>query len=140
MKGSKQSSNTVFPQWVSILLGLTAACMISILISIIGTTIISRGIAGENRYLLVSVICWFVSSFAGCSISALVHKCNSIIVCIITGVAYLLLLIGAQILLFEGAFHNLVIGILTVSAGIILTIYLFSEKRSRKKRKFNYHP
>ena len=123
---------------IAVVCGIAISCLISLLISLIGSALIARGVLGENRYGILCVICWVCSAAAGSITVLAISKPNKLSICFITVIGYLFLLIGNNVLFFDGIFQSLWKGIILSLTGMIAVFYIIAGKKGSKKRKISY--
>lgn len=116
---------------VSIVLSVLLAMVISVLI-------VNEGVS-ENTIKYSAPIISLIATMTGCIVAARLVGEKLAIVSSITGIAYLLVLIGTGILFFDGGFHNFLTSILSIAIGCVLSCAICIRGKGRKiKRKRAY--
>jgi len=118
---------------IGILLGVGIAIIISLLLTWLQTSLTLRGsIPLENAGIFTFII-RTVSVFAGSLIGTVITEGKGLsVIGIITGI-YLFLLIVLGILLYDGLFHGLLLGVVSVLIGGILVVLIKLKPQKRRK-------
>ena len=112
---NKQSFATV------LCIGTLTSLLLSVVLSMIVATLVLNERIGEDAIGLLSRIIMMISSALGCIIAIRLNAEKLAIVSGITGIIYLLILIGTGILFFDGGFHNIWTSIISVTVGCVLS-------------------
>ena len=112
---NKQSFATV------LCIGTLTSLLLSVVLSMIVATLVLNERIGEDAIGLLSRIIMMISSELGCIIAIRLNAEKLAIVSGITGIIYLLILIGTGILFFDGGFHNIWTSIISVTVGCVLS-------------------
>lgn len=123
--------------------GVSAGSVVSLVLSVILAMIVAALIVneriGESAIKYISPIIVLIATMAGCIIGAGLVGEKLAVVSGITGVVYLLILIGTGILFFDGGFHNLWTSILSIIVGCVSSCAIcIRGKGSKTKRKRAY--
>lgn len=112
---------------VSIIVGLAVAAVTASLLN--GTTI------GEDRIQLLSCIGLLIASLIGSMVSVLMFKSKYVIVASATSCIFMVLLVCANLLLFDGTFSKLGIKLMMVIVGSAVSCVIGLKSDGPKKVK-----
>lgn len=123
---------------IAIISGVLSSIIITLVITLIGTTLIHNGRAGESSGLICSAVSWFLSAFASCLIAGSIYKDAKVMIAVIAVSLYFAILLSLHILIFEGGFNNIIMGLLLTAAGSACSIWIQCGRKKGKKMKYNY--
>lgn len=118
---------------ICIVSGLLAALLISVIFTIGLTSLIEKGELSENGFFGV-FLTRLIATVVGGLLSAGLADKKLLPTIIATSAAYLLVLLGVGIVLFDGSFYKLWIGVLSVAIGAVVALLIkLKPQTSRKK-------
>ena len=127
---NKQSFATVLS------IGTLTSLLLSAALSMIIATFVLNERIGEDAIGFLSRIIMMISSALGCIIAIRLNAEKLAIVSGVTGIIYLLILIGTGILFFDGGFHNVWTSVISIAVGCVLSCTIcIRGKGSLIKRK-----
>ena len=135
MKRNKvQSSNTHRSFTTAILAGTIVAVIFSALLTALMAHFILKGNLREETVFAITFVIRMVSTSIGALIGGVIFKEKHLLQVFFTALAYLLFLIGAGIVFFDGSFKNLLSGVLSVSIGAAMTIFILKRKKGNRRK------
>lgn len=134
-KQKRRTRKTTFGSGVGI--GLIMSIIISVVLSMILAVLVVNERVGEGVIGFITPLIALLASLIGCITAGKQVEEKLAIVISVTGGIYLLLLVGAGILFFDGGFHNLWTSLLaiTLSSAISCAICIRGKGSGRKRKR-----
>ncbi len=133
----KAKNERSFAAGVSI--GTLVSLMLSVFLAMIIAALILNERIGERAIEYIAPIIMLLSTLTGCIIAGQLIDEKLAVASGVTGIIYLLILVGVGILFFDGGFHNLWTSILSIAIGCVISCAIcIRGKGSRTKRKRPY--
>ena len=118
---------------ICITAGLLAALFVSIILTIGLTSMIEKGkISGDG--IFGSFLVRSIATVVGGLLSAGLSDKKLLLTIITTSAAYLLILLGIGIILFDGSFCNLWMGVFSVALGAVIALLIKLKPQTNRKK------
>lgn len=139
MRIKKQSGRTYW----AIAFGVLQAVIISVLLAALSAVFIDNESVGIHTIPFIAMIAWFASSFMCAFYSGRKGEGRWVVHSIIATGIYIILLLGAGILIFDGLSGSIFPGLISGALGCLLSIFIqfkrMNKPVNRKLRKFTAH-
>lgn len=122
----------------SVLAGVIAAVVISLLLNMGLTSLVMKGHVEEKGTKIFMFLIRAVSVMVGGMVATALSKEKLLLVIGLTSVAFLVILVGLGIIFFENAFHNFGGGALSVATGAACACVLKLKVPTKKKHSVKY--
>ncbi len=90
------------PIWKSILVGMITSVITALLLSIIASSLLNRGVIPQSAIKTIGTVILFLAALAGSAIAAQVQKSKLLITCTLTAVSWLILVLLVKAAFFGG--------------------------------------
>lgn len=118
-------------------LGLLTAMIISVVLTLGLTSLVEKGKLSENGNFGV-FLTRMIAVAAGGLVGAGLSDKKFLPIIIVTSSAYLIVLLAIGILLFDGSFHKMWLGVLSILIGAIIALLIKLKPQTNRKRAMRY--
>lgn len=122
----------------AIVIGIVAASIISVLLTVGLTSLIMNGTVGESATGPYIFLIRTVATGIGCLVGTMLMKGKYLLIAGAIALGYLAVLVGMGIVLYEGSFNNILSGALSVLLGGVLACLVVLKPLKKSKHTVRY--
>ena len=136
---NKQNTNTAIHILIAAAMGASVAMILTLIICVIGASMISTDRAGEGSVGIISVIALIQSSVTGAFVSFKKIRQHRILACLRAGTVYFLTLLACNALFFDGQYQAITTTALVILGGSGCMMLLSLRNKRPKTHYTKYH-